>query len=101
MRRILVVAALAVLLVSVALADTLYLKNGSVLKGTFVGFENNQFIFELANGNRLKFRPTEVDRLVMERDAAGSVGAPVPGPPTTPSRDPYPLGGGAGGATGG
>lgn len=98
MQKILFVIAWAVLLVSVALADTLYLKNGSVLKGTFVGYENNQFIFELPNGNRLKFRPTEVERLVMERDTVGSVGAPVPGRQTPPSRDPNPPGGGTGGS---
>lgn len=95
MRRILALVTLAVLLVSVAMADTLYLKNGSVLKGTFVGFENNQFIFELANGRRLTFRPAEVERLVMERDAAGSIGAPVPGRPGPPDRDPYPSTGGS------
>jgi hypothetical protein len=96
MRKILTAIALAVFLVSAALADTLYLKNGSVLKGIFVGFENNQFIFELTNGNRLKFRPAEVDRLVMERDAATSTGAPVPGRPSPPTRDPIPSGGTSG-----
>lgn len=100
MRKILTMIALAMFLASAALADTLYLKNGSVLKGTFIGFETNQFIFELTNGNRLKFRPTEVERLVMERDVATSTGAPVPGRPSPPTRDPNPSGG-TGGTTGG
>lgn len=93
MRKILTMIALAMFLVSAALADTLYLKNGSVLKGTFIGFETNQFIFELTNGNRLKFRPAEVERLVMERDVATSTGAPIPGRPSPPTRDPNPPGG--------
>ncbi|HMV48422.1 MAG TPA: hypothetical protein PLD20_19645 [Blastocatellia bacterium] len=101
MQKFLIVIALMMLFVTAALADTLYLKNGSVLKGTFVGFENNQFIFELTNGNRLKFRPTEVDRLVMERDAVAGTGAPIPGRPSLPSRDTNPSTGNTGGNTGG
>lgn len=86
MRKIFAILALITLLAGVVLADTLYLKNGSVLKGTFVGFENGQFTFELTNGNRLKFRPAEVDRLVMERDTVAS-NQPDPGRPGPPSRD--------------
>lgn len=86
MRKILAILTLITLLAGVALADTLYLKNGSVLKGVFVGFENGQFIFELTNGNRLKFRPAEVDRLVMERDTVAG-NQPDPGRPGPPSRD--------------
>lgn len=93
MRKIIAVFTLAAMLALTALADTLYLKNGSVLKGTFVGFENGQFIFEISNGNRLKFRPTEVSRLVMERDVADNTNPDTrPGPPT---RDPNPSTGGA------
>jgi hypothetical protein len=98
MRKILGVIAMIALLTGVALADVLYLKNGNVLKGTFVGFENNQFVFQLSDGSRLKFRPTEVDRLVMERDVAGSVGAPVPSRSGPPSRDPNPNPPSTGGA---
>jgi len=90
MRKILSVIALTALLASAALADVLYLKNGNMLKGTFVGYENNLFIFQLADGNRLKFRPAEVDRLVMERDVAGGIGAPAPSRPGPPGRDPNP-----------
>jgi hypothetical protein len=43
--KILIGVALIALLASAALADTLVLKNGSVLKGTFVGFENGVFLF--------------------------------------------------------
>lgn len=87
MRKTLATVFLAVLLAGAALADTLYLKNGSVLKGNFVGFENNQFIFELTNGNRLKFRPAEVERLVIDRDTVSNNDPNRPGPP---SRDTNP-----------
>ncbi len=94
MRKIIAAVALAVMLVGMALADTLYLRNGSVLKGTFVGFENGQFIFEISNGNRLKFRPNEVSRLVMERDVADNTD-PRPGVPTRDTNPSNPTTGGA------
>ena len=93
MKKIFSVIALAVLLASAAFADTLYLKNGSVLKGTFIGYENGQFIFELPNGNRPRFRPAEVDRLVLDRDTVGN-NQPDPGRPDPPSRNPNQPGGG-------
>jgi hypothetical protein len=80
MRRIIATTILLTLLVSAAASDTLYLKNGSVLKGTFIGYENGQFIFEMSDGKRLLFRPAEVTRLVIERDLAGA-------PPRDPVRD--------------
>jgi hypothetical protein len=67
MRKIFAVLILAVLMAGVALADVLYLKNGSVLRGRFVGFENGKFIFE-TGGNRLEFLPDQVSRLVVERN---------------------------------
>jgi hypothetical protein len=80
MRRVIATTLLLTLLASAAVADTLYLKNGSVLKGTFIGYENGQFIFELDDGKRLLFRPAEVTRLVIERDLAGEA-------PRGPARD--------------
>jgi hypothetical protein len=77
MRKALATIAFLTLMTGAVLADTLYLKNGSVLKGTFVGYENGQFIFELSSGNRLKFRPNEVSRLVIERDLTSN-DRPVP-----------------------
>ncbi len=67
MRKIFAAVILTVLMSGVSLADVLYLKNGSVLKGSFVGYENGKFIFE-TGGNRLEFRPDQVLRLVVERD---------------------------------
>ncbi|QQS44855.1 MAG: hypothetical protein IPM66_12840 [Acidobacteriota bacterium] len=82
MRKIILTIALMGLLAGAALADTLYLRNGSVLKGTLIGYENGQFIFELEGGRQVKYRPNEVTRLVIERDLATT---PSPG---YPSRDP-------------
>ncbi|MEP7343540.1 MAG: hypothetical protein ABI977_37820 [Acidobacteriota bacterium] len=90
MRKFWGVTLLAALLASAALADVIYLKNGNSIKGTFVGFENNQFVFQRADGSVVRYRVAEVDRLVMEGDAAGGVGAPVPTRPGPPSRDPNP-----------
>ncbi|HZF40836.1 MAG TPA: hypothetical protein VE715_18590 [Blastocatellia bacterium] len=67
MRKIFAAVILTVLMAGASLADVLYLKNGSVLKGSFVGYENGKFIFE-TGGNRLEFRPDQVSRLVIERD---------------------------------
>jgi hypothetical protein len=67
MRKIFAVLILTVLIAGAALADTLYLRNGSVLRGKFIGYENGKFIFE-TSGNRLEFRPDQVLRLVVDRD---------------------------------
>jgi hypothetical protein len=67
MRKIVAAVILTVLMAGASLADVLYLKDGSVLKGAFVGYENGKFIFE-TGGNRLEFRPDQVLRLVVERD---------------------------------
>src|SRR5215510_9855268 len=67
MRKVFAALILTILMASAALADTLYLKDGSVLRGSFIGYENGKFIFE-TGGNRLEFRPDQVSRLVVERD---------------------------------
>jgi hypothetical protein len=94
MKTILMMLVLALAAVPI-LADTLYLKNGSVLKGAFVGFENGEFIFELGNGNRMKFRAAEVSRLVLDNDRRD----PREGsyPRRDPGGDPVPLPSGGGG----
>jgi hypothetical protein len=73
MRKIFAVLILTVLFAGAALADVLYLRNGSVLRGTFIGYENGKFIFE-TSGQRLEFAPNQVSRLVIERsDTVGNV----------------------------
>ncbi|HKQ77893.1 MAG TPA: hypothetical protein VJ810_29620 [Blastocatellia bacterium] len=80
MRKIFVVLFLTVLMAGAALADELYLKNGSMLRGRFVSYENGKFIFE-TGGNRLEFPPNQVSRLVVERRDDRY-------PPRGPRRDP-------------
>jgi hypothetical protein len=79
MRKVFAALILTVLMASAALADVLYLKNGSVLRGRFVGYENGKFIFE-TGGNQLEFRPDQVSRLVIGRDD----GRPPSDPPSSP-----------------
>jgi hypothetical protein len=82
MRKVFAALILAVLMVSAALADVLYLKNGSVLRGRFVGYENGKFIFE-TGGNRLEFRPDQITRLVIGRDDDRTPSDPSD-PPSSP-----------------
>ena len=85
MRKTFAVLILIVLMAGAALADVLYLKNGSVLRGSFVGYENGKFIFETGS-NRLEFRPDQVSRLVIERN--DTVGSAPNRNDRYPSRDP-------------
>ncbi|HEY7181139.1 MAG TPA: hypothetical protein VIC84_06960 [Blastocatellia bacterium] len=66
MRKVFAAVILIVLMAGATLADVLYLKDGSMLRGDFVGYENGKFIFE-TGGNRLEFSPDQVLRLVVER----------------------------------
>jgi hypothetical protein len=64
---------LLILLCGALRADTLYLRDGSVLQGTFIGYENGQFIFQIAgnsqrSGQRLEFPARDVVRLVLDRN---------------------------------
>jgi len=93
MRRIIATTVLLTLLASAAAGDTLFLKNGSVLKGTFIGYENGQFIFEMSDGRRLLFRPAEVTRLVIERDLAGETPRDPVRDDSPPPRNADPAGG--------
>src|SRR5882672_9400616 len=90
MRKIFAAVILAVLMASASFADVLYLKDGSVLNGNFVGYENGRFIFE-TGGNRMEFRPDQVSRLVIERDDRRPQGNRRP--PSNPSEPPSSTGG--------
>ena len=94
MRKTLVTISLLLLLASAALADTLYLKNGSVIKGTFIGFENGKFIFQLDNGSRGEWTPLQVNKLELDSYRPGNTGGG--GLPTRPG-----TGGTSGGPNGG
>jgi hypothetical protein len=71
MRKTLATIFMACLMASLALADTLYLRNGSVIKGTFIGYENGKFIFQLDNGSRGEWTPQQVLKLELARDTGG------------------------------
>ena len=76
MKRAIKVILVTMMLVLTGQADELYLRDGSVLQGRFMGYENGQFIFELEDGRERRFRPSEVLRLVMERAGSGPAGKP-------------------------
>lgn len=70
------------------LADTIRLKDGSVIRGQLIGFKNEQFTIEVGSGSRgRKSRITvymeDVDSI--EFDSAGSAGVPRPGDDTSSS----------------
>src|SRR5262245_29185111 len=85
MRKFFAVLFLTVLTAGAAFADVLYLKNGSVLRGRFVGYENGKFIFE-TGGNRLEFRPDQISRLVVDRDDRFPPSDPYDRPPSPGGR---------------
>jgi hypothetical protein len=87
MRKIFAATILTVLMAGASLADVLYLKDGSVLNGNFVGYENGKFIFE-TGGNRLEFRPDQVLRLVVGRDDSRPPSDPRPPLERTERRPP-------------
>ncbi len=70
MQRALFTFILLMLLCGVLRADTLYLRDGSVLQGTFVGYEDGKFIFQIASGQRLELPARDVTRLVLDRSKA-------------------------------
>lgn len=70
-------------LVEAGWADTLTLRNGRVYTGTFLGYENGQFAFELSSGEVLRLRPTEVSRLVIDSSGRSRVEPPSTNPPST------------------
>jgi hypothetical protein len=73
MRRVIATLVFVLLAASALQADTLYLRNGSVLQGVFLGFENGQFTFQITSGDGrgtdriLRFPARDVLRLVIDR----------------------------------
>jgi hypothetical protein len=86
MQRIFLCIVLAVVVSGTVQADKLELRNGSVLQGNFLRFENDTFVFQLTTGGDrdrgrvLRFPTKDVLRLVMDRDADGALSRT--GPPT-------------------
>ncbi len=70
MRRLVIAFILATLISGFSLADTLYLRDGSVLQGTFLGYEDGQFTFRISSSGRiLRFPARDVVRLVIDRQS--------------------------------
>lgn len=96
MKNILLLILVIVAISSSVFADTIYLKNGSVIKGTLVGFESNLFIFRMPNGKVLRFPADEVSKLDMDQKDSGSNPVnddngntqPTDNSPTKPSNNP-------------
>jgi hypothetical protein len=75
MRKIVIATFWLALSAVAAVADTLELKNGEVLKGSLLRFENGEFIFVNTWGIEMKIRADLVRRLVIDRNPA----QPTPG----------------------
>jgi len=82
-------AAILVLCVSfIALADTIRLKDGSVVKGQVVGFKDQQFVVLVGTGergrrSRLTLFMEDVESI--EFDSSSGTGNSATGPTTSPS----------------
>jgi hypothetical protein len=94
MQRVFLCIVLAVVVSGAVQADTLYLRNGSTLQGNFLRFENDQFVFQLTTGGDrdrgrvLRFPTKDVLRLVMDRDADGTLSRTNPATTTKPGAGP-------------
>jgi hypothetical protein len=79
MQRIFLCIVLTVVVSGAVQADRLELRNGSVLQGNFLRFENDTFIFQITTGGDrdrgrvLRFTTKEVLRLVTDRDLDGAL----------------------------
>lgn len=103
--KILSTLTLALWLASAALADTLVHRNGSILKGTFVGFENGEFIFKITTGDNrnqgrtIRIAARDVVKLTLDNDGLDTTANTTPRDPREdryPRRDPAPSGGNTG-----
>lgn len=99
------ILALAVCLTGAVWADTLVHRNGSILKGTFVGFENGEFIFKITSGDNrnqgrtIRIAARDVVKLTLDDDGRDT-STRDPRNDGYPSRNPN-TGGNTGGSTGG
>jgi hypothetical protein len=66
MRKIMMTLVLMVSVAGTVQADTIYMKDGSSMQGKCIGFEDGYFMFELSNGNRVKYLARDLSRLVID-----------------------------------
>ena len=69
MKNVMVLFLLLFFATGAGLADTIYLKNGREVQGTFDGFAKDEFTLINSEGNLLRFRANLVERVVIDRDA--------------------------------
>lgn len=86
-----IVASLLILVFSgLALADTIRLKDGGLIKGRIISFQDNKFVIEMGIGSRrreLTFAAHEVESI--QFDATTAVNRPQPVQDTTPAAASY------------
>jgi hypothetical protein len=85
--RFIALAALALVFVGSALADTLELKDGRVLQGRYLGGTQAVLRFEV-DGNVQTFRTNDIVAVTFTHGSGNPAAAPASGPP--PSADPVP-----------
>jgi len=66
-KKIIPLLLLAVCAAGAAFSDTLHLRTGGEIEGTFVGYENNEFVFELADGTETRYRANRVSKVTIDR----------------------------------
>jgi len=66
MRKILIILTMLMVFACVVIADTIYLRDGSLIKGTFIGFENGSFIIETSRGDHDSYPVRYVSRVVLD-----------------------------------
>lgn len=67
-----IISVLAIWMVGTVSADTLYLRDGTEVKGTFISFEEGQFTFETPDGSQAKYLTRRVEKLVIDREGRRS-----------------------------
>jgi hypothetical protein len=103
MQRLILGLLLTVLLSVSLFADTVFLRNGSVIQGSFLRFENGEIFIQLTGGGDrdrgrvLRFAIKEVLRIVTDRDPDGTISNASAAsttstrPPARTNYDSYPV----------
>ena len=71
---------LIVSLAAIALGDTVHLKDGSIIKGKIVSFDNGKFVVAIGEGSRrreMTFFASEIESILFDSPAAPQTSAPV------------------------
>ncbi|MGB5038507.1 MAG: hypothetical protein WBQ66_18000, partial [Blastocatellia bacterium] len=70
------VLAMAAMLATGASADTIYMKNGSVIRGTVIGYGNGEFSVQLTGAGGSRSRATlagdDIDRIEFDGEGAAN-----------------------------